>query len=1114
MAISKNVSFRGPYIGRTFQTLTRDLLGRDGYLEGAHASDDGVSITLGPYAFVQGGILCRQDAVSTVPVPSGPPPWFVLASAIDDDPATGVLVSTTSDVSQIGGAVVLAYKMNGRWSQPLPISGAGISAADARRKGRESGLRPIPSIVPGTLGPIVASFEVSRGVAVDSRGERRELGASLPGMASFAPFLPGLTERNDYVVLRRREAGAEIVIAQGGAVASTAALSSFGGVIDSGPLVTRPSLLSRRGGVSVQLAYAWANGTALKLGSALDIAISGGATTGYFNPITVHTGAAPIGNVLVVWQRPSDKAILVLFTEGSQIKLAAFSAKDGSVVNAPVRIDAQPNACTHVHAQVDVDGFLHIVYQHDEGGAPPSQQVYYTKRATEGATFGAAAVTPRLVNGVLSTKNDTWPTLGVDRQRRVHIAYATGNGSDELGQLRYVVLDQNGSALWRATLAEYGHQPDPNGPGVLVSASSIVANIRRPKVVVTPHDEVDVFMVVQRVGAAGPDELALYHPGFAERLGFPIVILSHLFPASGAGTDTLAAFGATSDDLGQLLVFAEWTAAGLLYQRLDTVLAPLGSLSDSYLEDAPAAVRSVANPRPDVFVTLGAAGEIVYGLLDGTNAVLGLVPARMSGRSFTPHPDDAILSGWQLDAPDKQLFGQQALPETDFQVFSLRPKKMSYPVLVGDDGDYQGYGSLLDALAVANKKGGHVVVRGGSHRPSGPVVLGSGVRVEGEGHVLLDCPPLPAPAAGWVQLGQMPGPVGCTVASPIVTVAGAPPLRGVVRPGDLCEFFDASGASTGLFRVRRVLDDTRMVTDGNPKGTTVVVYACGVELSNVSLTTQPGSALLATTPLMLARALYGGRIDCVKIAGRLAVGGAALRLSRCRETTARNVDVLSTTGTAGSFGIWLDGGGDNAVERALVGDADGTCLRVEPSESNPRLIDCGSSQATPARILVDAPRTTPVFLKGCAARIDGDVGHVVTPVGKILSAVSGRGAPAGALQFQDENTLQFQGGVPLDLTAPSAAGSQFNGATPRVLVPSVNERLLRAGDSMTGELGVPSLLLAEAAAPPAAPPAGSVRLYLQSNGSAPGQSPPQHRSQLVMLMPSGETLIVAQTDPT
>lgn len=1122
MAVTKNVSFRGPYVGRTFQTLAKDALGGDGYLEGATSYDDNTNITVGPYAFVQSGIVCHQDGSSTIPVPSGPQPWFVIVSTVDDDPATGVTLSATSDLIHLGTAVVLAYKMAGRWSNPFPVSTAGVRAAAAAETGRESGLRPVPSIAPGSAGNALTAMTVGRGVAVDSRGERRELGstfaslgAAVPAaaaMTSFAPLSRGSYDRNDYLVLRRRLAGAELVVAQGGGVgqAAQAQLNQ----IDTGAQVTRPSAWAKRGGVTARVASAWGNGTALKLTSGLNVSTAGGTTTGIVNPMVAYTGSVPIGNVVLLGPRPSDQALLIVFTEGNQVKVGAFSSKDGSVVNAPVRIDAQPNACTNASATLDGDGALHVVYQHDEGTAAPSQQVYYTKRSVAAGTFAAAALTPRLVNGVLSTKNDTFPSIGTDRRGRVHIAYATGNGSDTFGQLRYVVLDDTGGAISRTTVAQYGQQADFNGPPVVSDATSLVANIRQPKVVVTPHDEVDILMLVTRAGAAGPDELAVYSPGFAARLGFPIVLLSKLFPASGAGTDTLQAASAVADELGQLLVFAAWMTAGIEYARLDTVLAPLGRLADSYLERSTAAIAAVTALKSDVGVALGAAGELLFGFVDGTNVQSAQCPARSGGRAPTPHPHDVLLGGWEVDAVDKEALADPTVPDTAFEVFNVRPKRMSYPVLVGDDGDYQGYGALLDALAVANRKGGHVVLRGGSHRPSAPLVLGSGVRLEGEGHALLDCPLAVAAAPGWLQLGQMAAPLQCAVAGQTVTVSGGPSLRGVVHNGDVCELFDGTGASTGLFRVRRVLDDTRFVTDGAPAGATVLVYACGVELSNVTIAAETEGASGLLSSVVAARGLYGGVIERVKLVGALGANEVGLRLSLCRETTVRNVDVLSLAGAAGAYGIRLDNGHDNAVERALIGSASGSGLLVEITEANPRLIDCGSSQTTPASILINAGRSSPVFMAGCTARVDGDATRAVTPVGKVLSSVSGGAAPAGALQFQDENTQLYQGGAPLELTAPSAAGAAFNGATPKLIVPSVNERLLRAGDTMTGELGVPSLLLSEWSTLPATPAAGQVRLLLQSNGLPAGQTPPVHRSQLVMLMASGETLILAQTDPT
>ena len=140
MAITKTVSFTGPYVGRTFQDLAASLIGRDGYLGGARASDDGTNITLEPYSFIQSGIVCAESAVSTIPVPLGAQPWFVVVSAVDDDPASGVLLQATSSVSDLASAVVLAYKANGVWYNLVPISLNGVLAADAPSKGRESGL--------------------------------------------------------------------------------------------------------------------------------------------------------------------------------------------------------------------------------------------------------------------------------------------------------------------------------------------------------------------------------------------------------------------------------------------------------------------------------------------------------------------------------------------------------------------------------------------------------------------------------------------------------------------------------------------------------------------------------------------------------------------------------------------------------------------------------------------------------------------------------------------------------------------------------------------------------------------------------------------------------------
>ena len=1098
MAITKTVSFQGPYIGKTFQDLAKSVVGRDGYLGGAAASDDGTNITLQPYSFLQAGIVCSQDAVSTLPAPSGPQPWFVIVSVIDDDPSTGVLLQATNNVSQLGAAVVVAYKLNGRWRNPVPITVAGVRDADRQSKGRDAGFQTAATV----SGGVVTAFEVGRGRAVDAAGERRDFGGT-----QFAPLRPGFDwGRNDHLILRKREAGSEVILALGNANGGLVdgAFTS----VDAGALVSRPSLCAKRGGGFVAVAYAWGNGNALRLVTALEASAT--SLVGV-QPVAVYTGGATIANVWIAGQRTADGAIVVVFTEGNNVKVAAFSAVDASTINPPLRIDTQPNACLRLRAKLDLDGYLHVVYQHNEGGAPPNQQIYYVKCSVASSSFGAPAITPRLVNGVNSTNNDTWPSVDVDRRRQVHIAYTTGTAANDFGQLRYVALDQNGSVLTRATYATYGHEPDPTDLTGIVDGSSLIDNVQRPQVIVTPHDEVNIFLISKRLGYASADQVALFNPAFLSRLGFSIIVLSGLFPASAAGTDALISLGATCDELGQLLVMANWSAAGLLYARLDTILAPFGVLQDSYLEQPSAPLVQMGNGGPELILASGPAGDLLFGVLDGTNASIGLAGAKTSGLPNTPHPNDVYLGGSEIDAGAK-VGTTLDLPEQSYQTFRVRPKRMSYPVIVGDDGDYQGYASLTDALTVANRTGGHVVARGGNHRLVAPLVLRSGVRLEGEGHVTLELAQA-APAGGWIQLGTMPAPLTCSVSNVIglgsvVTLAGAPPLRSNIRAGDLCEFLDPGGTSAGLFRVRRILDDTRFAVDGTPNGVEVVIYACGVELQNVSVISQ---GIDQAAPLVMATALYGGLIERVKLAGSMASAIAALRMSYCRESAARAVDVLSVSSGSESYGIQMDFGSDNLIERALLGDESGTYLKLEATTQNPRVLNCGSAGADQARYQIDGPRTGPVFMAACAGRVDGDVANVVTHVGKVITAVSGRSSPAGALQFQDENTLLYQAGAPLDLTAPSASGAQFNGATPRIIVPSVNERLLRAGDAMTGELGVVDLALGEIAAP-ALPLAGSVKLYLRSNGQAAGQTPPAHRSELVMLDPDGNALVIAQTE--
>lgn len=75
--------------------------------------------------------------------------------------------------------------------------------------------------------------------------------------------------------------------------------------------------------------------------------------------------------------------------------------------------------------------------------------------------------------------------------------------ADEFGQLRYVELDATGAAIARATYATFGAgtNGDPQDPGGVVSDTASIDSVQRPQLVVTPHDEVNVFIQTFAISA-------------------------------------------------------------------------------------------------------------------------------------------------------------------------------------------------------------------------------------------------------------------------------------------------------------------------------------------------------------------------------------------------------------------------------------------------------------------------------------------------------------------------------------------------------------------------------------------------------------------------------------
>lgn len=950
MSIEKLVGFRGPYAPKTLQRLTRLILGADGYLGGAVTTDDGANVTVGPYQFVQNGIVVAESVLNTVmAIPVVAEPWFVLAATVDDDPNTGAAIRVTGDVAELAGgaAIVLAYKSNGVWKNP--VSGTAVAGGvSASVPGRDGGLDLVPFV-----GGALTGVKLRRGQVVDPDGIRRTLRSKNSCLATAAMDPAAANElygRNDYMILRQRETGtAEVVsvagIAKGVAAAAVTLVDAAAG--------TKPSFFP----VPAYPTTAWGNGTNLRVknsGSNATLAGSGGA----------------IDNVWIAGIRAADGAILIVYTDGDHVMLAAVAY--GAFVDGPVRIDTQANACSHVRAVSDRNGILHVVYEHNEGGGPPTQQVYYTKRiVTTGGTFGNAALAPRIANVVNSTKNDTWPSLGVDRRGRAYIAFATGTGANQFGDLRYIVYDETGTFVSKTTYTDQG--------GFAIAAcgltSKSLTSIKKPVVTVSPHDEINVFAMADL--GSGFHDVTVFNPTFKERLTFNMVWLDTFFASSA--TRVLNALGAVVDSSGQFVIQGNFATDGLMQGRLDTTIAAFGMPRDGYLEQD-VALDSAMAAAVDISSVLDESGSVRIAYQLGAAAKLDNAPGTVGGKAFTPHVKDLYLGVLAIDS-DPGLSG--GVPADGYQLFATRPKRLNYPFLVGDEGDYRGYGSIEAAVADANRRGGKVVVRSGHYHIS-PIVLQSGVSLVGDGNVVLTSG-TDTLAGPLITVGPFGTLTPTAISGQIVTFDALDKVGSRARPGDLVVM-----ATSGLHRVRRVVDSDRLALDGVvPVGATCVVFSCGNVLENIAIA---GAATAA--PLLYLHNVFAARIRSVQMLGSL-TSRDALSLLGGRDCVIEEVDFTGSTGNASTFGATLAGGLNNQVLGCRFGNANGQNLKIMGitggEELHPKIVHCQAPTGGTAAYLIKSTggRTTDVTFIGCTGDLDaaGLVDRVHTQYGHIDAAI-------------------------------------------------------------------------------------------------------------------------------
>lgn len=1006
--VTKTVSFRSPYIGRTFQRLTQLIQGSDGYLAGGLVTDNGVNVTVGAFSFAQFGVVVEEADATVLPVPTVPEPWFVLAATPDDEPESGVTVVATGDIAQLlDGDVLIAYKSNGAWKNPRSISIDAVRRQTAVESGAEEGFQPFP-VTTGADPASITDIRLSRGLVVDPHGSRRELeNPAEDPVAAFGAEGLGLVRdgvgvglfRSDYAVLRQNEDGTGSIVhvygnaqGQGGAIGDNpldeyeqvpaTVLSATG---------TLPSSFGRRGDRSHW--HCWGDGNQLKINGFHQ-------TGGAIASTTVLTGSGSAVHSVAIAGQNSDNDLIVVYsdTSGTQdvLQVVRVNPSTGAIVGSAsgIATSEDPGGFVRTKAVMGPGDVIHIVTQEDLSRVAPDQVVRYFKISAAAATFGTSAgTTPDLDLGT----NDTYPSIGLDRRGHAHIAYTRGSGGNEYGELRYVEIDELGVVARTISATIFAGNADPYAPGGVDTVS--FDYVLKPSLVVTPHDEVYVFSLGY-LTAGGQTEVVVFSPTFSDRFaGHHQLQLSQLFGPEAS--DTKTAIAAIADDHGGFIVGVSEDSLGLLFARLDTKIAPDGVVGRSYLEASGVAGGSMVDSGltglTDLRLASSGIGGALWGYLDGSTPK-GRVTGQMSvGRRPTAHPNDVYLATFEGGAPPYLDLTEATPDEQWFRAATLRPKQGGHTIVVGDGGDYAGSLGLVHAIGEASMTGAEVVVKGGGYVSGRPLVVPGGMKIRGERTAKLHFHG--RTSTSWLTVGQVTG-----GAIPCASVAGDNTIVTLgtaqdhatrfIRPGDtLITNTDAGEHKT----VVQVLDSRRVILSDSVTVTGLTnctVYASNVEISGVSCT-----FAYQVDPNILVNNVKNGRIDGLFRDDSTELLQTGILATYCVGTI---FERLQFWDLGSSNGLQLENGFQNLVRHCQFSDQGGD-LRVASTESKLRISDCVAIPTATDDVYLIPSRAADdiVQMVNCTGKIyDEDGGRVATGIADGLIDQTNMSVPAA---FADED---------------------------------------------------------------------------------------------------------------
>lgn len=1089
---TKTVSYKSPFTGRTFQHLTELLVGRDGYISGAECEDDGVEITLQAFTFVQRGIIAEAlGADITIPaelIDGGAliEPAFIIASVVDDNPASGVVVTVTGSLESASTATIVAFKSGGAWQTPVPVHIPG-----AFELAREPGLETGGAAAQAAAGGYITDIDLERGQIVDADGVRRVLSKTTASSAqafNLAPSRPDATwARTDHVVRRKvDDTVSEIVHLQGPLRGGDAAvgLQTGGGVI-------RCHYHGKRGGSYNEEWYAWAAG-----GPPSNLRIQGGPAGGGFAAATLLVGNGTITHVQLVGQRSTDDAVILVYIDnGNELRMVSFDPGTGAVVDAAVDLNVDAGVKSYLRVAKAADDSFHVVYRRQEGG---NGEIYYARYSFAAASFGTAAVSDRYVTGLAEGQISLWPDVAVDRLGRPHVCWVTGaTGTD--GSLRYVVLETDGDLLEDnygdpatgvgVTSDDVLDDPDAGATGFTAEAFDAFSCTN---ITITPHDEVYIAMLGEAT-ADSPliEHLLLYSPSFKASTGFPILSVANADGMLSSSLLTTAGPLRSCDIVAGELGHIEIGVIGVSGANTRHLLFTLNTQPfrngrferrDLLLAEDPLTVADTGG-FDDLRIERGRAGDVVMCSRSGSGGAItsrfmrrgGLRPDTLiadtivHGLQLELHPRDVPLLQWEV-GPDADVTTETdggAPLEADgvFELSHVRPKRMNYPFLVGDRGDFQGYNSIRQALEHAGRMGGgKVVVRSGAHRIAAEIVgnyltVGGGVSLIGEDNAILHF----TSNIGIIASGSNRVVISDVLTGNVLAVDGPGELvlgNGYIpRVGDVVDLADGG---SGFHTLRAILprsgDTWRFLLDDNEAGAPALgastyFFAAGTHIENLTLRADLSHA---SHFHLLPAGLYMPTIRNIRIEGSMVAGAteAAVYINACHKPVVENIDFRGLDCDEGLFAFRVAGNGEHSREgygmfRGIrLVDGKGV-IRILDSADRPTFQDCGGDGSDDTKVVwdIEAGRTTPIYMVNCVGRAQGDVDFLFTGVAKTLRVPE----DVGALAFEDDNTRGAaitDDAIKLSAAAPN---DKFNGATDDVITTAVNERVLKAGDTLAGE---------------------------------------------------------------